>query len=254
MITDALRLAVGTLTVLRVPPAREFNRRVAGAAMVMAPVAVVPLGIAVGLTLWLGGELSLPSYVTAVLAVGLLALGSRALHLDGLADTADALTASYDPTRSLEVMRTGNTGPAGVAALVFLLLLQVAALASFAPRSYGWLLAGVMVCCSRAAVAATCMSGVPPARDEGLGSAFAGTVARVSVALVVAAVTVVAVLGFVAADLPWWRGVIAVGAASFVVGLLLIRSVKRFGGVTGDTFGAAIELALAALLVVASAP
>ncbi|MCW2747899.1 MAG: adenosylcobinamide-GDP ribazoletransferase, partial [Nocardioidaceae bacterium] len=101
---------------------------------------------------------------------------------------------------------------------------------------------------------ATCMSGVPAARAEGLGSAFAGTVARASVALVVAVVTVVAVLGFVAADLPWWRGLIAVAAASLVVGLLLIRSVKRFGGVTGDTFGAAIELALAALLVVASAP
>ena len=61
--------------------------------------------------------MTLPTLVTGVLAVAVLALGSRALHLDGLSDTVDGLTASYDRERSLAVMRTGTSGPAGTAAL-----------------------------------------------------------------------------------------------------------------------------------------
>ena len=65
----------------------------------------------------------------ASLTVVLWAFLTRGLHLDGLADTADGLAASYDRQRALDVMRRGDTGPAGAATLVLVLLLQAAALA-----------------------------------------------------------------------------------------------------------------------------
>ena len=59
-----------------------------------------------------------------------------------------------------------------------------------------------------------------------------------------------AVAGWVSFD--WWRGLVAVALAAVVVSLLVRRCVRRFGGVTGDVFGAAIELALATMLVALS--
>ena len=110
---NAWRLAVGTLTALPVTPPRRVDRDTAGLAMVLAPLAVVPLGVAVGVVLWAADALDLAPLAAGFGAVGVLALGSRAFHLDGLADTADGLTASYDRVRALEVMRSGAAGRHG---------------------------------------------------------------------------------------------------------------------------------------------
>ena len=253
MVGDGIRLAVGTLTALPVPPPRRVNRSVTGFAMVVAPLAVVPLGVVVGLVCWAGRELSLDAFAVSAAAIGALAMGSRALHLDGLADTADGLTASYDKERSLNVMKSGNTGPAGVAILVIVLVVQIAALANVIHRPYGPVLAGVLVCASRAALALACMKGVPAAREDGLGVTYTQTVPRVVTVALWAAIAAIISATIELTKVPWWHGLLGAVAAVLVVGLLLQRSVKRFGGVTGDTFGASIELALATLLISATA-
>lgn len=246
---DSWRFAVGTLTALPVEPPRRLDRSVAGVAMVLAPLAGVPLGALVALIGWGCRELALAPLAVAVLAVGALALGSRALHLDGLADTADGLAASYDRERALAVMRTGDTGPAGAVSIVVVLGVQAGALTSLFATTHGWWLAGVLVAASRAALAVACAQGVPAARRDGLGATPAG-----SVPVVIAVATwiaVSAVLGgaFSLAGLDWWRGPVAAVVALAVVALLLVRCVRRLGGVTGDVLGASIELALAALLL-----
>ena len=252
MFGDGIRLAVGTLTALPTRPPGHVNRSVAGRAMVVAPLAVLPLGLLVAFVCWAGRELQLEPLAVAAAAIGALALGSRALHLDGLADTADGLTASYDPERSLAVMKSGNTGPAGVAILLVVLLIQVTSLANILNRPYGPVLAGVLVCASRAALSLACMQGVPAARDDGLGVTYTQTVPRIITVALWVAVTAVVSAAFELSEIPWWHGLIGAALAATVVGLLLVRSVKRFGGVTGDTFGAAIELALATLLISAT--
>lgn len=252
MILDGIRLALGTLTALPVPPPRRVNRSTTGVAMVVAPLAVLPLGILVALVCWGGRELQLEPLAVTAVAIGVLAMGSRALHLDGLADTADGLTASYDKSRSLNVMKSGNTGPAGVAILVIVLGIQIASLANVVNRPYGPVLAGVLVCVSRAALVLTCMKGVPAAREDGLGVTYTQTVPRIIAVAVWAAAAAIMAATFELAGIPWWHGLIGIGVATTVVGLLIVRSVKRFGGVTGDTFGAAIELALASLLISAT--
>lgn len=239
----SLRLAIGTLTAIPVPTVRRVTPGTATGALVLAPLAVLPLGAVVGVILWAGGESTVPPAAVAVLAVAALALGTRALHLDGLSDVADGLTASYDPEKSLAVMKGGTAGPAGVVAVVLVLAVQAAALTAFVGDPRGATVAGAAVCASRAALWLTCAGPVPPARPDGLGSAFTGRVPPWWTLLGWAA------LAGAAALVHPWRGPLAVGVAALVVLLLVIRAVRRFGGVTGDVFGAAIELALAALLV-----
>ncbi|WP_243058150.1 adenosylcobinamide-GDP ribazoletransferase [Nocardioides sp. SR21] len=234
----SLRVAVGTLTAIPVG-AVALTPATARGAMLVAPVAALPLGALVAFVCWAGSELSLPAVAVAFVAVGALAAGSRALHLDGLSDVADGLTASYDRERSLAVMKGGTAGPAGVVAVVVVLGIQATALAAFDD----WLLAGALVCVSRAALWITCARGVPAARSDGLGSAFTSSVPRTFV------VVGWLVLAGLSALVDWWRGPLAVALAALVVVLLVTRAVRRFGGVTGDVFGAAIELALAVLLL-----
>jgi adenosylcobinamide-GDP ribazoletransferase len=225
---DGWRLSVGTLTALPVRGPATVDRATARSAMLLAPIAVLPLAVVVGALLWVGGQAGLPVLAVAVLAVGALALGSRALHWDGLSDVADGLTASYDAERSLAVMKSGTAGPAGVVAVVVVAGLQSAALAAYVGEWWRALLAGGLVCISRCALWVVCARPVPPARRDGLGVAFTGTVP-----------TAVAGLGVL---------LLAVVPGLIVVGLVR-RCVTRFGGVTGDVFGASIELALAALLL-----
>ena len=245
---DAWRLSVGTLTAVPVRAPGRVDRDTAGLSMVLAPLAVVPLGVLVALVLWGGRELGLPPLAVGLTAVGVLALGSRAFHLDGLADTADGLTASYDRGRSLDVMRSGAAGPAGVGALVVVLGIQAAALAPLL-AGRGPVVAGVLVCVSRVAVTITCARGVPAARPDGLGASHAGSVPRpVAIAAWLASgAAAVATLAW--ADGTWWHLVIGFVVAAVAVALLVLRAVRRLGGVTGDVYGAAIELTLAILLL-----
>lgn len=255
VLVDAWRLAVGTLTAVPVRPPRVVDRRRAGIAMVLAPVAALPLGVAVLAAAVLGDALGLPHLVVALVALGAVVLGNRCLHLDGLSDVADGLTASYDRERSLAVMKTGTSGPAGTVAVVLVLGLQAAGLAAVLAQADGWragALAGLAVCVSRAALALCCVHGVPAARPDGLGHTYTQTVG-VAVAVLVWVVGAVA-LGLAAdrAGLDWWRGPVAAAAALLVAAALVARTVARFGGVTGDVFGAAVEATLATLLVALS--
>jgi adenosylcobinamide-GDP ribazoletransferase len=249
---DAWRLSVGTLTALRVGHPSTVDRRTAGRAMLLAPLAVVPLGVLVGLICWGGRELDLAPLAVAAVAVGALAMGSRALHLDGLSDVADALTVSYDPRRSLDVMKGGTSGPAGSAALVLVLGVQTAALAAVASSPRGPVVAGVLVCASRAILSITCARGVPAARSDGLATSYVGTVPPVAAALtwLVTGAVALGVLDWAGHE--WWRGPVIATAALLAGAALTHRCVRRFGGVTGDVFGAAIEITLAVLLLGAS--
>jgi adenosylcobinamide-GDP ribazoletransferase len=221
-------------------PPQRVDRDTAGLAMVIAPLAVLPLGILVTLVLWSGRGLGLNPLITGLLGVGALALGSRAFHLDGLADTADALTASYDRDRSLEVMKSGAAGPAGVTALIVVLGIQAVALA-------------VLVTSGTGLVTITCVHGVPAARTGGLGAATAHSVPRPVTAMTWLAAGAVSAAIVASTGGRWWGPLIGFAVAAAVVALLVRRAIRRLGGITGDIHGAAIEITLAVLLVAATA-
>jgi len=236
-------MALGTLTALRVPAPSRVDRAVAGTAMILAPLAGILVALpAVGIVA-LGRWIEAPPLLVAAIAVAAIALSSRGLHLDGLADTADGLAASYDRQRALGVMRRGDTGPAGTATVVLVLLIQVAALSTVVDRLWPLLIA---VTAGRSVLSTACARGVPAARPDGLGATVAGSVPPWA-ALGVAAVSVA---GAALLTAPWWAGAVAVAAAYAAAAVLLRRCVTRLGGVTGDVLGGCVEVAVAAALVV----
>ena len=247
---DALRLSVGTLTIVPSGAIADIDRRTARRAMIIAPLAVLPLATAVAVVGWLGRLAGLPPPALGLLVVGGLALGSRALHLDGLADTVDGFGSGWSAERSLMVMRRGDVGPMGVVALIVVIGLQAVAVGELIQGLAGALLVGAVVCCSRAALCLTCARGVPAARGDGLGVAMAGTVPRPAAAgcwLVVLLIMIGA--AWLSGHSPA-SGAVATVAAALLVAVLVYRCVRRLGGVTGDVMGAAIEVALTVMLVV----
>ena len=249
---DAIRLAAGTLTAIPVAPPRRVDRGVAGWAMVMAPLAVLPLALGVLVVSAVGGLVGAPPFVLAAVAVTVLVLGTRAMHLDGLADTADGLSAGYDRERALEVMRRSDIGPSGVAAVTLVLLLDVAALTTLLGTWRGGALAGVAVLSSRSLLAWACLRGVPSARPDGLGATVAGTVgAPALIAGTVAMAAFSAAAGSLA-GLRWWAGPVVLAAAVVAGSVVVRRAVRRVGGVTGDVLGAVVETGFAVAVTAAA--
>ncbi|MEJ3744094.1 adenosylcobinamide-GDP ribazoletransferase [Actinomycetes bacterium KLBMP 9797] len=237
---DGLRLAVTTFTVVPVRPGR-VDRRAAAVAMSLAAAVGAALGLALGAVLIGLFELGTPPLVAGGVTVTLAALLTRGLHLDGLADTMDGLGSYRTGDAALAVMRKPDVGPFGVAALVLALLVQAAALAGLADRGGVAALATVGTATAAGRLAATwaCRRGVPAARPDGLGALVAGTVGRAPLAVATAAVVVLAVPAV--PDRPW-QGPAAVLLALAAALLFTRHAVRRFGGITGDVLGAAIEL------------
>lgn len=250
---DALRLALGTFSALRVPPPRTVDAVVAGRAMLLAPLTAIPLAVVWTLLAVVAGQGRLPALVVGGLTAGAGALLSRGMHLDGLADTADGLSASYDRARALEVMRRGDVGPSGTVALVLVLLLQAASLSSLTSSAAGILLGALAVVASRLAPAISCRRDVPAARAEGLGHTVAGSVGWLGLGAVVLLVGTTAVAAAVIGEFPSYAAVLVVAAAVVSAWSVTRRAVRRLGGITGDTIGAAMEIALTAALVAAAA-
>jgi adenosylcobinamide-GDP ribazoletransferase len=242
MALDGLRLATGTLTVIPSGPIPEIDQPLAARAMIVAPLAVLPLAVSAALVAWLAGAAGMPELIVGLLVVGTLALGSRGMHLDGLADTVDALGSYRRGTDALAVMKAPDIGPFGVAAVVLTLLIQVAALTALPPFAVV-----VAWAAGRMAVPVACRRGVPAARSEGLGALVAGTV---PVPVLTGAVVAVAAVGTLATPGRIWQGPAAVLAAVLIAMLVVRHCVRRFGGVTGDVIGAAVEVATTTALVV----
>jgi adenosylcobinamide-GDP ribazoletransferase len=251
-VTEALRLAFGTLTRLPTRPPESVDRRTAGRAMLLAPLTALPPAIVVVLLhLGVAGG-PFPALVAAVLVIALTSWWSRGLHLDGLADTADGLAASYDSARALEVMRRSDIGPTGVVTVVLVLLLQVGALSVLLSSGVGVALAVIALLASREVLVLGCRSGVPAARPDGLGAVVAESVGSLAAAISGLVTVAVGVLLAMVAAAPWYAGPLVVVAASLAALATVATGRRRFGGITGDVLGATVEIALAAGLVTAS--
>ncbi|MCH0555618.1 adenosylcobinamide-GDP ribazoletransferase [Streptomyces sp. MUM 16J] len=251
---DGLRFAFGTLTVLPVRVHR-WDREAARAGMLNAPVAGLAVGgcaagLGLGLLLLGAGPL-----LAAVGSAAVPAALTRGLHLDGLADTADGLGSGKPAGEALRIMKQSDIGPFGVLTLVLVLLAQVAALAQAFGDSWarGALAAVISAVTARLALTLAARAGVPAARPEGLGSAVAGVVPVPGVLAVTAAFTLSAAAWGPLFD-PYGslRVTAAVLLSLATSELLLRRCVSRFGGVTGDVFGALAETAATTALVVLS--
>lgn len=250
---NALRLCLGLLTVVPVGPLPHVDRRSARGAMLLAPLAALPLGVMVVLAHLLVREVDVPVALVAALLVAAEAAYTRAMHLDGLADAVDGLGAGGGE-RGLAVMKGSDIGPFGVVALVLVLLLQVISLGHLLASALGTLLAVVAWLVSRQVLAWACRSGVPPAQEQGLGAMVAGTVAtRWAVLGTLVLALAAGLLGVAVGDsADWWQGPVVVAAGAVAAFALAGHCSRRFGGITGDVLGAAVEVALTGALATAA--
>ncbi len=235
-----LLVAIGFLTRLPVP-AKAFD----GPSASSSSLAWYPaVGLLIGGVLWMlsWAMASAPPLLAAAVLLAVWVGLTGALHLDGLADSADAWVGGLgDRERTLAIMKDPRCGPMGVVALVLVLLLKFAALASLPPHNAALWLAPLL---GRAVLTAAFIS-TPYVRSGGLGSALTGASRGVSVA----ALLVTGLLCFC----DGWHGLRALVVVLAVYACWRVACMRRLGGMTGDTCGALTELAEAAVLVALAA-
>jgi adenosylcobinamide-GDP ribazoletransferase len=177
----------------------------------------------------------------AALLTATWALITGGLHLDGLADSADAWVGGHgDRERTLAIMKDPRSGPAAVSTLALVLLLKFVALAALV-KAGAWpalLLAPVL---GRSALVALLLS-TPYIRPGGMGSAMSAHLPRAAAVL---GLLLAAAGALVAGKIGALALAVAVAAWLGLRWMML----RRLGGMTGDTLGAAVELTEVAVLV-----
>jgi adenosylcobinamide-GDP ribazoletransferase len=185
--------------------------------------------------------------VAAVVLVALHAALTGGLHLDGVADVFDALGGGRgDRDRMLAILRDSRIGAHGAAALVLLVVAKVLAVAELLDRLHpAWWALYAAPAAARWAVVPLVVA-FPYARPDGLGKPFHGHAGAAQLA---------GATGVAAAALGWLGGRALAPALSALLAALAIAAWlhRRLGGLTGDVYGAAIEAAELAFLVVAGA-
>ena len=230
----AAAAAVAFLTIVPIGRRVDLGGEDVARGSVFFPLVGAAIGGAVGLSAVALDDV-LPVLVAAALAVALEAIVTGVIHIDALADVADGLGGGTRE-RALAIMRDPRVGSFGAAAVVLDLLVKVAAvLAVLELEQPVFVLVAVWAVGRTAPLALA--SVLPYARaDSGSGRTLtdgAGTV-RLALGLALAVAIAVAVAG---------ERSLAIFAAA-VVSVLVVGLVARarFGGVTGDVLGAAVEL------------
>jgi adenosylcobinamide-GDP ribazoletransferase len=217
--------------------------------LISAPAAVLLLAVEAGGSGGASGD-TLRRLLGAALAVAVLAVITGGLHLDGLADTTDGLASRRPAAEALDIMRRGDTGPLGVTALLFAVLLQVIALAALPGRlAVPGLVLGVVT--ARVAVILATGPGLPAARPGGFGALVAGrTPAVVCASAVLVLLATVATYGGLAGGTALTTRLLTATAVALVTATALCRAARgQLGGLTGDVFGAVIEVTMTTTLV-----
>ena len=236
----AFWIALQFLTRLPAPMLREYTPQDRGRSVLYYPL----VGLVIGALLVLVHTALAASDagVRAALLLTVWVLITGGLHLDGLADSADAWLGGHgDRGRTLDILHDPRSGPAAIMLVVLVLIVKFAALEVLV-RQHAWpalLLAPVL---GRAAMVGLFLT-TAYVRAHGLGSAQAQHLPRraaVGMLAVCAVGVLAALLGL---------GLLLLGVT--VAGVYLLRRLmlKRIGGITGDTLGATCEIIEALILV-----
>jgi adenosylcobinamide-GDP ribazoletransferase len=227
--------ALGFLTVVPVPAGWSGGGRELSRCPPFFPPVGLLIGAAAAAWTWGLGRV-LPAWPASVLTIIALIGVSRGLHLDGLSDTADGFLSSRPRERILEIMKDSHVGAMGVMAIVCVVLLKVAALGSLS-EVVRWRAVLLMPVAGRCALVVS-MAALPYARATGgLGALFYRGRSRLD------AVWAVLFSGLAGSAVAGLAGLVAFGLSVVLTLLFAVYSYRKIGGATGDTLGAACELA-----------
>ena len=233
--------AVALMTALPVPGGR---RDIAGGLRWFSAVGLL-LGAILAGCWWLATRGWPGTLVPAAITVTAWAALTGMLHLDGLADVADAALVSADRERRASILHDVHHGTFGIVAVVLILLLKVAALSACSTRD-GVLLLAVVPACGRAALPLVVrFQATIPASQMAASAASAATPVAIGAGIGLAALPAGLLLGFPGAAV--FAFCLGAGVAATTV------LSRRFGGINGDCLGAAVELGETAGLLAGSA-
>jgi len=235
------RILAALALLTRIPVRRPFSTKELAQATPFLPVIGALVGVAQVFVL----RLLAPFLPPLLLSVSLLAVAAcltGALHLDGLADTADGFGGGHSREETLRIMRDPAIGTYGAVAVMLMLMARASALSTLIERRAAGPFLLLAPALSRWTMVALghALSYARP--EDGLGS-LAGTVTRRQLALATAITAAVSVAA---------RGQYAIAAWGAAIGVTVICGrifARRLGGFTGDTLGANSELTEAAVLV-----
>ena len=226
--------ALQFLTRLPAPPIAVFDPADLSRSALWFPAIGALIGSIVAAALW-AGALASP-WIGALLALIAWVWVTGGLHLDGLADVADALGAAHrSPERFIEVLRDPHIGAYGTMAIVLQLIAKLVLLAAIASPPA---LAAVVLIAAWARWGALVWGTFLPPLATGSGERFAWHIDKRGMAIE----------GAILALLSLWL------APVLLVALLVVAGVAaywkyRLGGITGDCLGAGIEVTETLLLL-----
>ena len=245
---SAALMALQFLTILPVKQVPLQDKGTTGLSLLYYPLVGLLLGFVLAVAAWFAqfvlSPMSLQLFLLAALLLTLWVVLTGALHLDGLADCADAWIAGLGSRpRTLELMKDPTSGPIAIVVVVLLLLIKFTALAALLAHASLWvlLLAPFIARLSLLALLRT----IPYVRKQGLGEILSQYFPRsAATKLCLLGVLVLLVLAFSFSKML----VLLLGVA---VTLLLLRRMMmaRLGGCTGDTLGATVEIVETVCLV-----
>ncbi|OBY73104.1 adenosylcobinamide-GDP ribazoletransferase [Acinetobacter gyllenbergii] len=226
-------IALQFLTVLPIELKTMPSAKQNGQALLFYPL----VGLLLGMILFASAMLlvKLPTILSAALILILWIWLTGGLHLDGLADSADAWVGGFgDPERTLKIMKDPACGPIGVLSLVVVCLLKFVALYVLLEQQMAAFL--IVLPMLGRSVPLFLFLTTPYMRAQGLGRSMTGFMPKKQLWMVFV-ITIALLCMFK------WLGLVSL--LVFLLMLFYLRSVfiKRIGGITGDTVGAAIELA-----------
>ncbi len=212
----------------------DFNRFVEG--IVWFPLVGVVVGAFAAAAFYFANQL-FDSAIAAACYVLALALITGGFHLDGLADTCDAIFSARKREQMLEIMKDSRLGTNGGLALIFIVVFRVLVVNHLATSASDMVLFYLIAApVAGRALMVILMYRQTYARESGLGNVFIGKVtAKQTLITLATSLMLVALLGQISAIRAWFFTLIfAYGYQRFIH--------KRLGGQTGDTLGGGNEL------------
>lgn len=165
------------------------------------------------------------------------------LHEDGLADSADGLASGRNRNQKLAIMRDSRIGSYGVLALITIISLRANVMAGFGDNLQTLLIFIAAAACSRSLLVVL-MRNAPYTRDSGLAvNAGKPTLSQTLIAILLGSCSIMLV-GKIYTTL--------LAILLLIVLYMLIKhiTIKNFGGITGDTLGAAQQISEITLLLI----
>lgn len=236
MIPKKLKTAIEFLTIFRLGKSKEeIQTEDIADSIMFFPLVGILLGGICGLTEFFLRYVIESNPVRSLFPVIILSILTRGIHLDGVADCFDALHfAGYDKEKSLGIMKGKTIGAFGASALTIVIVGKILSISAL-PREFRIQSLILVPCLSRWTSAVVARFGAP-ASAGGLGYTFTVYSTRKAffISSLLAFLFSLLLLGL--------KGVIIFITVSIFSTFLLISFNRAFGGVTGDVFGAVIEI------------